>query len=80
MSTSGTDGSISGPDSEAVADSDLPQPQKYTTDSGMVVDVTDIEVDVVPGEEGEVVSSQADADAYGVDIAEDEDNLQKPGE
>ena len=50
-------------------------PDTYVTDSGVVADINDVEVDVVPSGEGAIVSSQADPEAYGVEV---DDNVEIP--
>jgi hypothetical protein len=45
-------------------------PESYETDSGVIADIGDVEVDIVPSGEGEIVSSQADAETYGVELDE----------
>ncbi len=72
MRTSDTDGSSAIPGMGETADSAVPPAETYTTDSGVTVDITDIEVDVVPSKAGDVISSQADIDAYNVARPEDE--------
>ncbi len=74
MRTSDTDGSSAIPGMGETADSAVPPAEAYTTDSGVTVDITDIEVDVVPSEGGDVISSQADVDAYNVPRADHGDN------
>lgn len=48
-------------------------PDSYETDSGMIADIDDVEVDVVQSGEGTIISSQADPEAYGIDISDDVD-------
>ncbi len=59
---------------EEAADRAVSPAEEYTTDSGVTVAITDIEVDVVPTEGGDLISSQADTDAYNVAPPDDGDN------
>lgn len=74
MNTSNPDSDSAEPNAEHSADSERPEPDEYQTDSGVIVDISDIEVDVVPTEDGAIVSSQADPEAYGVDPIDDSDD------
>jgi hypothetical protein len=48
-------------------------PDSYETDSGVIADIDDVEVDVVPSGKGTIISSQADPEAYGIDVSDDID-------
>ena len=50
-----------------VEERDAPEEPEYHTASGVTVEISDIEVDVVDVGEEEVVSSQADPEAYGIE-------------
>ena len=55
-------------------------PETYETDSGMVADIDDVEVDVVHSGDGVIVSSQADPEAYGIDVTDHVDVPELPDE
>ena len=74
MNTTNPDNSDAMPNMATSVDDDTLNPDEYQTDSGVIVDISDVEVDVVPTEDGEIVSSQADPEAYGIDPVDDPDD------
>lgn len=67
MNTTPPDSHSSLPLDDDVEHLDLPEEPQYETVSGMTVEISDIEVDVIDSGGNELVSSQADPEAYGIE-------------
>lgn len=76
MSTPQPDPDSSSPAHSDVEQHDPPEEPQYHTVSGVTVEISDIEVDVVDNGVDEVMSSQADPQAYGIEPGEND----TPGE
>jgi hypothetical protein len=72
MSATQPDSANAFPAQTHVEQHDHPEEAQYQTVSGVTVEVSDIEVDVVDNGGEEVLSSQADPQAYGIEPGTDD--------